>query len=498
MAFMRKATTGIAAISLAAVILTGTFAWVSLNTQIINEWRGTGNQQTGPGGTLHDDHEENQENKDVYVENWGDEDLFVRVKLSEYMEVGQGAGIKSVSTDPSTGEIIHNPLNLSQALTGGDIDHLDTWASIWYRFLEPEDIITGGNYGSVAPQYRLNNYWEWKMGGQKYYFPAPESNRTDNGYVDQNSPDNLTENSVSADGAKARLTLPASIMTITEWKNAGRPIGNYWVIDRSTEAVNDCWAYWAAPLKPGDATGLLLDKVTRIGNDSLTGLFDLDKEGYYYGINVAAQMATKDGSDTNGALDNYESFGLPMNSGWSTDGEALMEKVVSSGENTNTVYAEPVYSLEDGITRIQFNPPLLNGVIYVRQGTSLTAGSTLDSNDDTTEFTIDPVNNAAYSINYSLPYYCEVKVSAALHVDPETNGLLTNAGVRGNMTAKTVSCVTGPGPAITVPFVIIPINSQGVVFGKSGRVYIDYGNNSYQEIKDDGSLGSAITADDII
>ena len=50
------------------------------------------------------------------------------------------------------------------------------------------------------------------------------------------------------------------------------------------------------------------------------------------------------------------------------------------------------------------------------------------------------------------------------------------------------------GPKLTVPFVIIPKNCEGVVFGKSGKVYINYGNNTYQELKDDGSLGEVISS----
>jgi hypothetical protein len=35
------------------------------------------------------------------------------------------------------------------------------------------------------------------------------------------------------------------------------------------------------------------------------------------------------------------------------------------------------------------------------------------------------------------------------------------------------------------------------VFGKGGRVYIDYGNNTYQELKSDGTLGEIIGGNEI-
>ena len=45
---------------------------------------------------------------------------------------------------------------------------------------------------------------------------------------------------------------------------------------------------------------------------------------YYYGINVVAQMATKDDD----GLDNYERFGDEEHGGWTTDGQALMRLIV--------------------------------------------------------------------------------------------------------------------------------------------------------------------------
>jgi len=330
MALNRKLMASITSVSLVALIVSGTFAWTSLNSQKVNEWHGSGAPGTGPGGTLHDDHEDNESNKDVYVENWGDEDLFVRIKLSEYMEAGQGAGLKSVSTNPATGEIIHNPLNLSEPIQSGDLDHLNTWVSIWHRFYDIGDLAD-----KIAPEDSLISYWEWDMGGQKYYYPAPEGSRTDKGYVDQNSPDDLTADSMNENDILAKQTHPATIITMNEWKNAGRPVGDYWVIDRTLGS--NIWAYWAAPLRPGEATGLLLNKVTKIDTafNSYANFYDFNK-GYYYGINVEAQMATKDGDkDANGLTDNYIRFGDEAQGGWSADGQELIEKIVQWSTDSN-------------------------------------------------------------------------------------------------------------------------------------------------------------------
>ena len=65
---------------------------------------------------------------------------------------------------------------------------------------------------------------------------------------------------------------------MSEWVSKGGPIGNYWVLD------TDGYAYWAAPLLPGQATGLLIHKVE---------LIKKPPADYYYGIFVNAQMASQ-------------------------------------------------------------------------------------------------------------------------------------------------------------------------------------------------------------
>ena len=80
-------------------------------------------------------------------------------------------------------------------------------------------------------------------------------------------------------------------------------------------------------------------------------------------------------------------------------------------------------------------------------------------------------------------------------------------GLKFNLSGRIVLNCTGPaqrpgpyanGPEITVPIVVIPAECQGVVFGQSGRVYIDYGDSTYQELKNDGTLGSVIAEKDIV
>ncbi|MDR1560427.1 MAG: S8 family serine peptidase [Clostridiales bacterium] len=318
----RKALAAAAALLFCAMTVSGSFAWSDLNIGVINEWWGTADNC--PGGTLHDDHIESDPNKDVYVENWGSEDIFVRIRLSEYMEIGLGAGLKAVETDPDTGMLVHNPLNLAEPLmNGADIDNLNTWKIHIPDVDDPSE---------RADEPGFRRYWKWNMGGSKFYYPVSEVDRENKEYVDGNSPEGLTEASVNGAGVQAERTLPARVLTMAQWKDVGSPVRDYWVID------TDGWAYWASPLRGGQATGLLTDSVTQIA---------VPEKDYYYAVNIAAQMATKTGSENNGFRDSYERFGDLDRGGWTEDGRALMEAVINEPRDNTADNAEILAELTE-------------------------------------------------------------------------------------------------------------------------------------------------------
>ena len=265
---MKRKTSKILAIIIALVlIITGTFAWVNFYQHVKNEFEGGPDKP--PGGTTHDDFDPPV--KEVYVENWGEVNIYVRIRLDEYMEIGEGAGKKGSFAGNTW---VPNPNNKSKPLINGAIiDDMSTWSPhIPYK----------GQVEVCNTPADFHDYWEWEMGGSKYYMPAPDDKKTNLAYVDQNTKE------YKGDEPGVKKTLDATVITMQEWHNLGKPTdGEYWVID------SDGWAYWAAPLRPGDATGLLLNSVKKI--------FDAE-DSYYYAINVIVQMATKFGDF------NYENF----------------------------------------------------------------------------------------------------------------------------------------------------------------------------------------------
>ncbi len=335
----RNKRQAIIAVALAVVIgLSGTFAWQSISQQALNEAKGISN----PGGRLHDDYSGPDGNKDVYVENFGDQDIFARVRLFEYMEIGKGAGTKGTQNDDDTWTASADN-KATSLVVGANIDDVSTW-TLHLPGNDDGSISTGdypGNTQFTDASQTFHNYFTWTMGGegdnngQTVYLPtfnknkdslAPDINGTLKGnekgaygdYVDYKTAygvdyeiagtayydydDNTVDEGDSAgkgDGGvqdtnytavsethKTANTLTASVITMAtynDYPDTSAEEGvttkeNFigWVYD------TDGWAYWSQPIKPGTATGLLLDKVST-----------KDKaDEWYYGINVEAQFIT--------------------------------------------------------------------------------------------------------------------------------------------------------------------------------------------------------------
>ncbi len=299
----RKMVVSLAAVAMTVMILFGgTFAWQSISQEALNEIKGVIN----PGGRLHDDFnnisfdvdpDTNQAlyttrtyEKDVYVENFTSRlnegvQVYARVRLDEYMEIGSGAGEISTANQAI-------PL-----VAGAQLADKTTW----------ETYVPGN-----ANEFR--SYWTWKAdGGSTVYMPTFNKDNTsleadingtwDAGFADHKD---YTEGAAQTDDAAyapttpggaqiiveethtAKKTIDGGVITMAQWLalDENSRTGNFWVWD------TDGWAYWAAPIMPETATGLLLSQIQRTA---------LPIEGeWYYGVNVVAQFITADdlGKDT--------------------------------------------------------------------------------------------------------------------------------------------------------------------------------------------------------
>lgn len=281
----RKIFAAVSAVALsAAIILSGTFAWQSINQTAKNEVEGKG---INPGGRLHDDF--NGETKNVYVENFGEENIFARIRLDEYLELGEGAGLKAGAGDNKATPLV----------PGTDINDVTTWITHKPGATAVEDCDTD-----------FHDYFQWTMGGKTVYMPTFDKNKdsldadingtlggTGSGtpyddYIEYEAGNkewgdavyDADDNTVQDDNVttkreehEAKETLEATVITMQEWIDGGRVPGNYWVYDV------DGWAYWAQPIEPDTATGPLLAAIEQIAEPD---------EDWYYSINVVGQFAT--------------------------------------------------------------------------------------------------------------------------------------------------------------------------------------------------------------
>ena len=160
----KKAASAVAATVLSSLLLLGgTLAWQSISQQALNE----ASSEVNPGGRLHDDF--NGVDKHVYAENFADEPIYARIRLLEYLEIGDAAG-KNLG-DPAryddTGNISiptqdELPLTARLITPGAMANDTSTWRP--HRYEETIINLTGP-------------YFEWETGGSTVYLPTFNKNK---------------------------------------------------------------------------------------------------------------------------------------------------------------------------------------------------------------------------------------------------------------------------------------------------------------------------------
>lgn len=438
----RKRAASVIAVLLAlAVIFAGTFAYRSVRQKALNEDDGYSN----PGARLHDDF--NGRNKDVYVENFTDPDnggtpIYARIRLDEYMEIGKGAGKPEAE--------VRNVRVIGK--TDADINDKSTWAPHTMGQDSHADI---------------HKYWTWEMGGKTVFMPTfnkdkdslaadingtyagPDGDRTTDGdkfkdYHEYDLGEEKTDMAIygidnqAEETHRGKETLESKVITMAEWKAMGAPIGNYWVYDV------DGWAYWAQAIEPGEATGLLTTGI-KFNN--------VPSEEWYYGVNVLGEFATAgDWGEKEGNTGFYEE-------GITEDGLFLLNHV--SGRLSGIVSMQ----IKGGFKQ------------YVR------AGSSLDLEVD-----INMENSTGSPGETYVTWSCEPSTTALAG-----NKFAPDDKMVGNTYRVTATSTQYPDVTAFTDIYVYPREAVGVVKGElDGKTYVDFGDNTFKEIKEDGSLGEFV------
>ncbi|WP_394304475.1 hypothetical protein [Lactococcus muris] len=288
----------LALLSLLLLLVGGTFAFQAFNQRAINDRI----RENIPGGRVHDYYNRDTENKDVFVENYGNVPLMARIRLSEFME-------KRSTGDTDFTPIVNNTVR----------DQVDTWT-----VMRPSENNLNTRVGDSAAFNTYSNLtFGWSRSGQDAPWFMPTFNRDNQDlmtaaaghardWVTSTATDGVTDGATHpGDGTDAywssgdsfdnsgpvwpgeevthdaaqNLQQERAPMTISQW--AALPnnlkVGNFWVIDHQTG-----WAYWANQLQAGETTSYLLDAA------EMTAAANAIPGEYYYGIHVDGQLISPD------------------------------------------------------------------------------------------------------------------------------------------------------------------------------------------------------------
>ncbi|MBD5824273.1 hypothetical protein [Lactococcus petauri] len=274
-------------------LIGGTFAFAAFNQQAINDRL---RENPAPvGARVHDYFHRQTENKDVFVENYGQEPIMARIRLSEFMEY-QKRG--------QTGWT---------QVAGGDRHESRTWTI--YR-PEAGDI---NSRSAVDGSSNFNQYstltfgWERDNQEEPWYLPTFNHDSTDlttaaagdaQDYLERGAThpgdgkDNFWQANISYTNGQNDIVWPGSTegtrttsqnlrqernpVTLQYWREEleeHEQIGNFWVMDEATG-----WAYWANRLNPGQATSYLIDEARM--EDAARAI----QGSYYYAIHVDSEL----------------------------------------------------------------------------------------------------------------------------------------------------------------------------------------------------------------
>ncbi|MGY0179375.1 hypothetical protein [Lactococcus garvieae] len=288
-------------------LIGGTMAFQAFNQQAINDRENE--VQVHVGGRVHDYYNRDTENKDVFVENYGERPIMARIRLSEFLEYQRG-------------EEDFTPL-----VAGSERDNLATWITWIPSANNINQRADTGNSSAFNRYAQLTFGWSREGETAPWYMPTFNHDNLDlrtaaaghaRDYIaGAGATDGTTDGTTHpGDGTDAywssgdtfdnsagiwpgetvthqaaqNLRQQRAPMTIEQWSNLEpyQQIGDFWVVDHTTG-----WAYWASLLEPGKASSYLLDaaELTDAIEDTVFN------GSYYYGIHVDSQLISPDNSE---------------------------------------------------------------------------------------------------------------------------------------------------------------------------------------------------------
>ena len=278
----KKVVSGVVALGcVLALLLAGTFAWQA-STSAVNSFSGlqeVREPREQVGGNLHDNFRRLTGEKEVFVENTGEEPIYVRIKLQEFLDT---------TSDQEPGGIPN-----------------------WVTYI-PGDVDTDG-WGGHANTW--DDAFAWQMGnaeprfvrtivGSSAWISAGGLRINRDRLVGDAFGDTVTEAKATTNSNAVRTIQATQVIKMDEYtaKTPSEKAGFVgWVYD------TDGYAYWSQKLLGGRMTGLLLDSVSA----------QPFNETFYYAINVVMEYV--DAVDLPAWFDGDETLQEGSNAGQTTE-----------------------------------------------------------------------------------------------------------------------------------------------------------------------------------
>ncbi|NHI99029.1 hypothetical protein ET007_02615 [Lactococcus garvieae] len=336
----KKKLRNIAALALLSLI-GGTFAFQSFNQRATNDREGWNNE--GAAGRIHDYYNDETGNKDIFVENYGDEPLLVRVQLKEFLSKNGQSIVKEAEREHVDTWTIWKPAanNIHNRLDSSPSQAFDPYADWSFGFshrggdqpaeMAGRNAIATGRQAPYMPTFNhdrdseltaaagdardykdgaathpgdgTDGYWHWHHSFQNYDSGAAGA--------EENERTPLFPGRAIMQEVKHTVAEEHPPMTMTQWEGLEEheKVGRYWVVDEESG-----YAYWASYLQPGQATSYLIDQT------DMADAIKKEPGSWYYAILVQGNMVspTEDnintffekGGDTARARDLVNRMGL--------------------------------------------------------------------------------------------------------------------------------------------------------------------------------------------
>ena len=285
-------------------LIGGTFAFTAFNQQAINDREFE--NRADVGGRVHD-YFDGDENKDVFVENFGQKPILVRLQLSEF------------------GEFQERGSDVWQPIISGEREELDSWTtyipeatdvsqrrsdSLSAAFNELSNLTFGYSRGDVSPPWYLPTFntaynspitaaaghardLSYRGEDGELYQRATHPGAGTTNYWSQGDTYTNTgqwpgqtitrETAQNLYQDRAPITLHQWNERYTAFREGNSDgddlLGNYWVMDEANG-----WAYYARALQAGEATSYLLDA------SHMTEVVHNFQGSYYYGVHVKSEL----------------------------------------------------------------------------------------------------------------------------------------------------------------------------------------------------------------